>query len=307
MRAFDDHGAAGPRLPTLSVLQTGARNKGNIMNRIGSVAGLAAFGMCLAAPVAYAQSDITGVTALGDRLDDIEESVQDDFDRSNDESRFGNPEFRPGMSGSASLAYSGKTGNNESQEFSAGARLRFAQGPVVQTIGLALDFADDDGIKTKEDVFAVYDLNYYLNDQFYVFALGRIESDGLAALPSDVNTDAFLGFGPGYRIVNTPVMTWRLQAGIGLSYIKDGVGDSETETGYIASSRFFYQFSDTVFATNDTDILKSDTALRINNDLGVNFKVTDAFSSRVSYLTEYNDSRATRTDNKLGVSLIYSF
>ena len=57
----------------------------------------------------------------------------------------------------------------------------------------------------------------------------------------------------------------------------------------------------------DTDIVKSDTALRIGNDLGVNFKVTDAFSTRVSYLTEYNDSRAIRADNKLGVSLVYGF
>jgi len=62
-----------------------------------------------------------------------------------------------------------------------------------------------------------------------------------------------------------------------------------------------------MFATNDTDILKSDSALRINNDLGINFKMADAFSTRVSYLTDYNDSNATRTDNKLGLSLVYGF
>ena len=45
----------------------------------------------------------------------------------------------------------------------------------------------------------------------------------------------------------------------------------------------------------------------INNDLGVNFKMSDAFSTRVSYLTEYNDSPVIRTDNKLGVSLVYGF
>jgi putative salt-induced outer membrane protein len=31
------------------------------------------------------------------------------------------------------------------------------------------------------------------------------------------------------------------------------------------------------------------------------------FATRVSYLTEYNDSRAVRSENKLGVSLVYSF
>lgn len=277
------------------------------MNRFVNAASIAIIGGLLAATPIMAQSEITGVDGLNDRLDDLDESIQDDFERSQDASRFGNPEFRPGLSGSASLTYSGKTGNNESQEFSAGARLRFAQGQVVQTIGVALDFADDAGVKTKEDVFGVYDLNYYFTDQFYAFALGRVESDGLATLATDVETDAFLGFGPGYRILNTPQTTWRVQAGIGVSYLKDGVGGSDTETGYIASSRFFYQFSDNVFATNDTDVLKSDSALRINNDLGVNFKMTDAFSTRISYLTEYNDSRAIRTDNKVGLSLVYGF
>ena len=57
----------------------------------------------------------------------------------------------------------------------------------------------------------------------------------------------------------------------------------------------------------DTDILTSDAALKINNDLGLNVKMTDAFSTRISYLTEYNDSRAIDTDNKLGVSLVYGF
>jgi putative salt-induced outer membrane protein len=62
-----------------------------------------------------------------------------------------------------------------------------------------------------------------------------------------------------------------------------------------------------VFGTMDTDVLKSDSALRINNDLGVNFKVSDQFATRISYLTEYNDSRAIRTDNKVGLSLVYGF
>jgi putative salt-induced outer membrane protein len=269
--------------------------------------GASAIALMVAASAAFAQSEIVGTDTLNDRLDDIDEAVADDLDRGNDENRFGNPEYRPGLSGSASLGYSGKTGNNESQEFSAGARLRFAQGQLVQNLGVALDFADDDGVTTKEDVFAVYEANYYFNDKFYAFALGRVETDGLANAANENKVDGFIGVGPGYRIINTPDTTWRVQAGIGVSYLKDGVDNSETETGYIASSRFYYRFSDAFFGTNDTDILKSDAALRINNDLGLNFQVSDQFSTRVSYLTEYNDSRAIRTDNKLGLSLVYGF
>jgi putative salt-induced outer membrane protein len=277
------------------------------MSRISTLTGATAIALLLGASAGFAQTEIIGIDSLDDRLDDINENVQDDLDRGNDDNRFANPEFRPGLSGSASLGYSGKTGNNESQEFSAGARLRYAQGPFVQTLGVALDFADDDGVKTKEDVFAVYDGNYYFNDQFYAFVLGRVETDGLANVASETKADAFIGIGPGYRIINTPDATWRVQAGIGVSYLKDGADNSDTETGYIASSRAYYRFSDAIFGTMDTDILKSDSALRINNDLGVNFQVSDQFSTRISYLTEYNDSRATRTDNKVGLSLVYGF
>lgn len=97
--------------------------------------------------------------------------------------------------------------------------------------------------------------------------------------------------GPGYRIINTPDVTWRLQAGVGVSYLEESTGVTTTEIGYIASSRAFWKLSDNVSATNNTDILTSSTALRINNDLGINFKVTDKMSTRISYLTDYNDSR----------------
>ncbi|MDO8313344.1 MAG: hypothetical protein Q7T25_15540, partial [Sideroxyarcus sp.] len=97
--------------------------------------GIAVMSFALFGTGAFAQTLVTGTRALDERIDTITEDVQTELDLSNDASRFGNPEYRPGMSGSASLGYSGKTGNNESQEFSAGARLRFAQGPLVQNIG----------------------------------------------------------------------------------------------------------------------------------------------------------------------------
>lgn len=270
------------------------------------LAGVSALALLAAVP-AFAQGELLGTKALNDRIDDIEEDVQDDLDRAQDTARFGNPEFRPGLSGSASLGYSGKTGNNESQDLTIGARMRYATGPWVHNVGIALDFAEDDDSKTKEDTFAVYDANYFFNDQLYGFVLGRVQTDGLAETADDIKTDAFLGFGPGYRVVNTDDIAWRVQAGIGVSYLKDGVDQSETETGYIASSRFFYKINENVFATMDTDILYSDTALRVNNDLGVNVKMSDNFATRVSYLTEYNEARAIRTDNKLGVSLVMGF
>lgn len=276
------------------------------MNNVFKTGTIAAMAVALATSGAFAQ-ELLGTTALNDTIDDIDRDVAKDMARSSDASRFGNPEFRPGLSGSASLSYSGKTGNSESQDLTVGTRLRYASGPMVQTLGIAIDFQEASNVSTKEDIFAVYDANYYINDKFYVFALARIETDGLATAATDLKKDAFLGFGPGYRVVNNEDMTWRVQAGVGKSYMKYGNDTSASEAAGIISSRFFYSINENLFVTNDTDILKSKAALRINNEIGLNVKMTDAFSTRVSYLTEYNDSRAIQSDNKLAVSLVYGF
>jgi hypothetical protein len=46
-----------------------------------------------------------------------------------------------------------------------------------------------------------------------------------------------------------------------------------------------------LFATNDTDVLKTGSALRVNNDLGLNVKMSEQFATRISYLSEFNDPR----------------
>jgi len=268
---------------------------------------VAAATLSLTALPSLAQSDITGQTALNDRIDTITDDVDTQLARGQDDYRFGNPDFQPGLSGSASLGYGGSTGNNETQDLTIGFRLRSATGSFVQVISAALDYETEGDTDTKRDLFAVYDGNYYFNNNLYGFVLGRVNSDGLAETADETRTDGFVGFGPGYRLVNTPDMTLRVQAGVGLSYLEDGDNNSTSEVGYIISSRFYYALGPNVFATNDTDILTSDAALRINNDLGVNFKVTESLSTRISYLTEYNDSRAIRSDNSLGVAVVFGF
>jgi putative salt-induced outer membrane protein len=268
--------------------------------------GLAA-AVSLLATGAFAQDSLTGVTALNDRLDDIDVMVERDMSRGSDAYRFANPEFRPGWSGSASLSYSHVSGNTDTQDLTIGTRLRYAAGPWVHTLGAAIGFSETDDVRDSEDFFGIYDANYYVNQNVYGFGLLRVQTDGLASTAGDIETDAFYGAGIGYRLLNTQDVAWRVQAGIGQSHLEDGTGDTETEFAQIVSSRFFYAINDNVYASMDTDMLNSDSAFRVNNDLGVTVKMTGALSTRISYLTEFNDSRDIETDNKLGVSLVYGF
>lgn len=277
------------------------------MTMITAKTGALAAVFSMVAATGMAQNTLTGVSTLDERIDDIDRAIQTDLDRANDTYRNGAPEFRDGMSGSASLGFAGKTGAIDSDELSIGARLRFANGPLVQNLGLVIDRAETGGVVGKEDAFAIYDANYFFDDSFYGFVLGRVKYDGLATKAGQIQTDAFIGIGPGVRLINTPDVSWRVQAGLGMSFLRDGTDVDTKESGVIASSRLYVRLSDMLFATNDTDVLKTDSALRLNNDLGLNVKMTDQFATRISYLSEFNDSRAVETENKLGVSLVYSF
>ena len=78
--------------------------------------------------------------------------------------------------------------------------------------------------------------------------------------------------------------------------------------GYIVSSRLYHRFNDRVFITNDTDYLSSeDSDDVITNQFGVNFQMSEQLATRVSYTTEYQENRPIRTDNTLGVSVVYGF
>lgn len=284
------------------------------MNKLYKLATVSALALMVAAP-AIAQQKITGVEALNDQIDDITDDVNKDIARGNDAERFGPNGVAQGWRGSLALTASGTSGNTDTGELSAAGRLTYGVGDWNHLIGFATEYGESNGIKSEEKFFATYEGSRYFSDQFYAFGLARVQYDGLLVdqnnnVRNGSETDAFLGFGPGYRVLNDENHTWRVQAGPGVRYFEDVTGNSETEIGFIASSRYYYAFNDTVSFTMDTDVLGSDVNTVISNDAGVNFKMSDNLSTRVSYRTDYNTDPAAglkSTDNTIGVSLVLGF
>lgn len=306
------------------------------MKTLAYLAGATALAASFAAP-AFAQSETSaganavGISQVNEDMKDLERDVRDDFARSDDAYRFGNPEQRQGTFGSVALSYTGSTGNSENQDFNLSGRLSHNAGQFSQSVGILLEYGDNNaGNKDTEKTFVIYEGMYNFNERFYGFALGRLATDALAndpvtlssgetfgSLDGRLKRDAYFGVGPGYRVINNDTTAWRVQAAVGIRYTKavdviDPVAetfdyDSDTDVGYLLSSRFYHRINDNFFLTNDTDYLTSDANDTITNELGLNFKMTEAFATRVSYKTEYVSDRNIRTDNTLGVSLVYGF
>ena len=277
---------------------------------IAKLTSASALALLLAGP-AFSQGAVVGTDALDDQIDDISEDVADEFTRDDDPERFGRARFRPGFTGSVSLGYSGTTGNSETQDLNVAGRVRYGGQVINQTIGFALNYGEstnpdtDESFTSEEEVFVVYEANRYFTDNFYGFALGSYRNDDFDTLQDD----AFLGVGAGYRIVNTPRVAWRLQAGPGVRYTQDQLGEEETEVAGIAASRFYFQFQENISLSNDTDVLFSDDAgTLVRNDFGVNFEVSERLTTRISYRTDYNSDALEgldSTDNRLGVALVF--
>lgn len=284
------------------------------MKTMMKFATVSALALMVAAP-AFAQTAITGVEGLNDQIDDITDDVNEDIQRGNDSDRFGGNAVAQGWRGSFALSASGTSGNTDTGEISGAGRLTYGAGDWSHLFGFAIEYGESNGVKNEEKFFGTYEANRYFTPEFYVFGLGRYQYDGLlldtnGAVVNGSETDAFLGFGPGYRVLNKENNTWRIQGGPGVRYFKDATGVSETEVGFIASSRYYYGFNETVSFTMDTDVLGSEVNTIISNDAGLNFKMSENLSTRVSYRTDYNTDpvgNLRSTDNSIGLSLVIGF
>lgn len=287
--------------------------KGTTMNTFVKFATVSALALLVAAP-AMAQQSITGVEALNDQIDDISDDVNDDLTAGDDADRFGPNGVAQGWRGSFALSASGTSGNPDSADLTGAGRLTYGVGDWSHLMGFAIEYGESDGLKSEEKFFATYEGSRYFTPELYAFGLARFQYDGYVknSLTSNVGetTDAFLGFGPGYRVLNKPNQTWRVQAGPGVRYYKGTDGISDTEGAFIATSRYFYGINETMSFTMDTEVLGSEVNTLVSNDAGINFKMSNNLSTRVSYRTDYNTDPVAgdrSTTNTLGVSLVLGF
>jgi putative salt-induced outer membrane protein len=261
----------------------------------------------LAASPLWSQGALVGTEALDDEITDIQDAIDDEIARGEDEARYGARQFAPGWTGSLSASVNATDGSTDTRDYVIAGRFRYGAGLWTHTFGFALEYAKADDVIDKNSLFAVYDANRDISDRFYVFGLASYEDD---LLPSATfERDVFLGFGPGYRIVNTNDFAWRVQAGPGARYTVDNATDeSTTEVSAIASSRLYYRLSDMVFLTNDTDAIYSEEAgTRAVNDFGVSFEMSDNLAARLGYRTEWTDVEGDETDNTINASLVLKF
>nr|WP_319249658.1 DUF481 domain-containing protein [uncultured Celeribacter sp.] len=271
---------------------------------------LAALMLVMASVPAYAQSTtvFNNVDAVDDSVDALEEKIQDEFDDARDSRQFGNGSGRLGWYGSVSMTANATSGNSDTADIGIGSRFGYGDGVNGHDFALSYQYSEDADESTANTLSAAYDYTRMFNPNFYGYGKIRTKYDEF----SSYETDSFIGLGVGYRVVNTPDMTWSLQAGPGWRYAEvadDTLADNIDEVAGSFASKFYYDLGNGMFLTNDTDVITSETDTAITNELGFNVSLNGPLAMRTSLRTEYHSDPLDgydKTDNTLGVSLVYS-
>jgi putative salt-induced outer membrane protein len=263
----------------------------------------------LSASAATAQSLTGRDSVAGELNDDLVEAIEDDAERDRD--RFGNEGRPQGFTGSFALRGIAQNGNSESTDLGIGSDLNYVWGPNGLELNLNYAYSDDDGATgTEESLF--YGLEYTRDFTPVTFGFAKIQGTADGATDAEFESDTFVSVGAGYRIYNDVERQWSVQAGPGYRFanVNDIASADVSESAFGVSSDYAHKLTETVFLTNDTDFIFSDTNTGITNDLAISVSMTDTLALRTSLLTEYTSdvSAPTKnTDNTFGVSLVYTF
>ena len=242
-------------------------------------------------------------------VDDLEEQIADDADRNL--SQFGNEGRAVGSYGSVSLRGT-STSNDGDTATDLGVGLRYGTFDGVNGIDVTASYAYgiENGTQTENQLFVGGDYRRDFSDRF--FGYGKVDAafDTLSTTAGEYTRDVFVGAGVGYRIFNDADTQWSVQAGPGYRLAEVVGGAEVNEAAASVSSNFYKSLTDSTYITNDTDVIYSEYATTITNNLAISVSLSDQLSLRTSYTTNFNDltdSSFSDAENTLGVAVVYNF
>lgn len=242
-------------------------------------------------------------------VDDLQEQLEDDQDR--DLTAFGTEGREIGDYGSVALRYTSTSNDGDtSNDLGVGLRYGWFDGVNGIDTNASFVYGEENGTITENTLLAGVDYRRNLSDRVFAYGQADLSIDKQTTTADEYTQDIFAGFGVGYRIFNSADTQWSVQAGPGYRAAEVVGGATVNEAAASVSSNLFVSLTDGVYLTNDTDVIYSDYATTVANDLALNVAVTDTMALRTSYATRFNDltdNSFSDGENTLGVSVVYNF
>lgn len=213
------------------------------------------------------------------------------------------------------------TGNTNAVGLTAQLQLKREGIDWEHNLRAAADYRRSNGRTDREQFSAAYEPRYTVNDRLFAYALAQYERDRLQGFTARYAASGGLGL----RLFDTPALDVAIKAGPAFrrTELVSGPNQSiraESSVAALAGLDFDWTISDRLKLTQDANAVAEagGTAAAfiggdntsINLVTGVEGRISDQLSARLSYTLDYNSSPpagAVATDTLTRFTLVYDF
>ena len=178
------------------------------------------------------------------------------------------------------------------------------------------DYQRSGGVTSREQYLAAYEPRYQIDDGFFAYGLAQYERDRFQGFYSRYALSA----GVGYTVFDTDGLKLAVKAGPAYRSTQFVNGNSDSRLAALAGLDFDYAITDRIGFTQDANVTSdaggsatlivdgANTSLSLLS--GLQFKVSDAVSTRLSYQFDYESNPPAGTDTTdtlTRFTLVYGF
>ncbi|UTW57814.1 DUF481 domain-containing protein [Kordiimonas sp. SCSIO 12603] len=211
-----------------------------------------------------------------------------------------------GWTGNADVNALVTSGNTSQTSFGLSGKATYASGLFRHTVGGYYDFNKSSGETDRERFGADYNLAYDFSEKLFFTATVAYDNDKFGSFRQRFSANA----GLGYKAITKKNFDLTLEAAPSVIFTQNLSGeDYVTNYAALGRSTLNWKITDTTTFKNITEINLGGRTL-IENKSAIQFKITKALSSKLSYDIRYdNDAPADRrkTDTIFRAGLSYGF
>jgi putative salt-induced outer membrane protein len=207
--------------------------------------------------------------------------------------------------GEGQIGGSFTTGNSSTTTVAAGLSFKRDGLRWRQNFDALMDLKRNNGVTDEEQYAVNYQVDYKFTKRFYAFAAGGWERNQSAGLRSRFSESV----GLGYRVVETPRVTWDIEGGPTLRQAKF-FDRNENNLAYRAASKFGWQITPTLKFTQDTSGFIEGGSSSILSATALTAVLYGKLSGRLGFDLQYESHPPLglkHLDTTTRVTLVYGF
>ncbi len=213
--------------------------------------------------------------------------------------------FFGNWSGKGELGAFNSTGNAENTGITASLALKKEGIKWRHKLSGRADYQEANGVTTREQFLAAYELNYKFSQRLFAYGLAQYERDRFQGFSGRYSASGGLGYDV---LVDGPTLS--VKAGPAYRRTELVNGASNSNLAGLAALDFDWEIADTISLTQDASALVQSGSSTLISETGLQAAISDAVKVRLSYTLETDTAPppgAVKTDTLSRITIIYGF